>query len=819
MSWRALAGAPASRLALWPLAVAAFTLGTWLAMQQPQLAPFGAVLALAVACVLTWGLSLLLAVRGQPAMRWLVILACLAAIGTGFGWAQVRGHASLAGSLSPADEGLDLPVTGVVATLPARIERGQRFGFDVEQCDCSVQGQRISLAWYSDLRADMLQEVPQVLPGQRWQLTVRLKRRHGVVNPGGFDAELWMLEQGIAGTGYVRPARLSAGPNLLVDDYAGGLPVRIERWRAQTRQQMIEQAGDVPQLNVLLALTIGDQRAISQGDWTIYNAAGVGHLLSISGLHVTMFAALMGWLALQLARFSPALVHRVPAPLIGWTAGWAAALAYALMAGFAVPAQRTVLMLTVVVAARLFARQAHPAHVLACAGLAVLIADPLSVLSPGAWFSFVAVALLMLADAWVEDVTASGWTQRLKRAAHAQVAVTIGLVPWTILFFSQVSLVSPFANALAIPWVSFLVTPIALVGALLVWPLPALGGWVLDLAALMMRALDGVLRSMAQWDWAVASFPTPSAAVFILAAVGAAAAIAWRSRWRWLALVLMVPLFLPPLDRPGPGGWRVTFLDVGQGMAVLVETPEHNLLFDSGPQYSADSDSGQRVIVPYLRGGGIRALDALIISHADNDHSGGAASIRKALPVQWMASTLTIDHPARYGVAPHRDCHAGVAWQWDNLRFEILHPPAPWLAEPARKTNALSCVLRITDGMQTVLLTGDIEAAQEALLLQTNPSALRADVLLVPHHGSKTSSTDAFLSAVSPRFAVFQNGYRNRFGHPAQEVWQRYGALSLQRLRSDAHGAVIFEFSAVPPLVTRYREAQPRWWRTAVVPE
>jgi competence protein ComEC len=811
--------ADALRLCFWPLAVAALVLGVWLAMQPAQLAAWpllaaGAAMALLVCVACVWWMASQTAENITPLLTVCVAMA-IAAAAAGFCWAQLYGHQNLAGSLSTQDEGQDLAVTGIVATLPQRIERGTRFAFDVERCDCSVQGQRISLAWYSDPRADMLQDVPRIEPGQRWQLTVRLKRRHGVVNPHGFDAELWMLEQGFAGTGYVRPARLSAQPHHLLAQNQGGAFVQIERWRAQTRARMLEQAGDVPQLNVLLALTIGDQRALSQSDWTIYNAAGVGHLLSISGLHVTMFAALMGWLALQLARLWPALVHRVPAPRIGWAVGWLAALSYALIAGFAVPAQRTVLMLTVVVACRLFARQAHPAHVLGWAALVVLAADPFAVLAPGAWFSFAAVAMLMLSNTWAEDPTASDWRQKLKRAAYAQAAVTLGLVPWSILFFSQVSLISPLANALAIPWISLVVTPVALLGAALVWPLPALGGWVLDLAALLMRAIDGILRSMAQWDWAVAAFATPHPLVFCVAAAGAVVVLAVKSHWRWLGLVALAPLLLPPLDAPAQNAWRVTFLDVGQGNAVLVQTADRALLYDAGAQYSADSDSGQRVIVPFLRAKGIGQLDALVISHADIDHSGGAISVQSALPVTWMASSLPHGHPARAAV-PHYDCIAGAQWRWGNLDFAFVHPPAEWLQAAKYKTNALSCVLRISDGRFTVLLPGDIEAAQEALLLQTQADRLRADVLLAPHHGSKTSSTPAFLQTVAPRFAVFQHGYRNRFAHPAAQVWERYGQAGIERLRSDAHGAVVFDITGVTPVVTRARLDRPRWWRTQV---
>jgi competence protein ComEC len=806
-------------LAVWPACVACFALGTWAAMQPPSLLAAAWCAAVVIVALLGWGVCMwLIAHRPLQAgvVWWLLAAACSAAAITAFAWTQLFGHFSLAGSLASEEEGRDLVMTGMVVTLPQRIERGVRFGFEVQHCACSVQGQRISLAWYSDARAGLQQAVPHVVPGERWQLTARLKRRHGVVNPQGFDTELWLLEQGFAATGYVRPAHLSLQPHQLLAQAQGGLMVQIERWRAQTRSAMLAQAGDVPQLNVLLALTIGDQRALSQSDWTVYNTAGVGHLLSISGLHVTMFAALMGALALQLARLVPALVYRVPAPVIGWITGWLAALSYALMAGFAVPAQRTVLMLTVVVACRLFARQAHPAHVLANAALMVLIADPFAVLSAGAWFSFMAVAMLMLSNTWAEDVTAIDWRYKLKRAAWAQGAVTVGLVPWSILFFSQVSLISPLANALAIPWISLAVTPVALLGAVLVWPLPAVGGWVLQLAALLMQAIDGVLRSLAHWPWASVFFPAPSVPVFLLASAGAIAVLALRTRYRWLGLLAMLLLFTMPAPRPAPDTWRATFLDVGQGMAVLIETPKHSLLFDTGLQYSNDNDSGQRVIMPYLRAQGVKRLDALVISHADNDHSGGAASVQKALPVGSVISSLPVDHAARLEIAPHRDCSAGQSWQWEQLRFTVLHPPAAWLQQEKHKSNALSCVLQITDGQHTVLLAGDIEAAQEELLVQTYGSALRAQVLLVPHHGSKTSSTAAFLQAVAPQYAVFQNGYRNRFGHPAEQVWQRYGALPVQRLRSDAHGAVTLTFADNNLQVVTARQAQSTWWRTEV---
>ncbi len=780
----------------------------------------------ALSAVILIALAVIATRRSAPSLaRVLSQLAASAALG--FAWACWWGAAAIAQTVSPADEGRDLAMTGIVASLPTLVERGLRFDFVVQDCGgCSVQGTRVSLAWYSQPNADMLQDVPELHPGQQWQLTARLKQRHGVLNPHGFDVELWLIEQGLAATGSVRPARLTSEHKLLAQGQ-GGFWIGVERLRDATRSRMMAAAADVPRLNVLLALSIGDQRAVSPAEWAVYNATGVGHLLSISGLHITLFAVLVAGLVRWLWVRNQWLTHRLPAFTAAAWFGLLAAVLYALASGWQVPAQRTVLMLAMVALARSITRNPHPAHVLATAGFAVLLADPFAVLSPGAWFSFAAVAMLVLAG-WAADQTTlqlaptletPGWLAKIRShltaASRMQIAVTLGMVPWSVLFFSQVSLVSPFANALAIPWISFLVTPLALAGALLVWVAEPLATLTLAIGGWLMWAADTGLQAMAQWTWATVSLPAPHPAVFVAAVLGAVIAIGMQTRWRWGGLALMLPLLFSPADRPADGHWRATFVDIGQGMAVLIQTPQRAWLYDTGPQYGPETDGGQRIIVPLLRALGLTRLDGVIVSHADNDHSGGALSVLKSVPAPWLLTTVNAQHAIRAAPLPQIDCAAGLAWQADGLTFETLHPPRDWLNAAGMKTNALSCTIRVSDGVNTLLLPGDLEAQQEALVLERHAGKLPATVLLAPHHGSRTSSTAAFLDAVAPQYAVFQAGYRNRFGHPREDVLDRYRQRGIEILRSDNTGAVMFDFAsgrAGPPAISQWRDKGRRYW-------
>jgi competence protein ComEC len=493
-------------------------------------------------------------------------------------------------------------------------------------------------------------------------------------------------------------------------------------------------------------------------------------------------------------------------------AGALAALLYVLLAGFGVPAQRTLYMLAVVALALWTGRLSSVTHVLCSALGVVIVLDPWAVLWPGFWLSFGAVAVILFGGhgrIGPRQEGLRGWRASLALAGRTQWSVTLGLVPLTMLLFGQVSLVSPLANAVAIPLVSFVVTPLALLGSLLPEPLC---GWLLVLAHAVVAGLAAVLAQMAALPAAVWRAPAPQAWVFLLALGGTLWMLmprGWPRRWAgaaaWLPLLAQLP------EHPEPGQFRVTAFDVGQGMALLVETSGHRLLYDTGPGYAPGADAGSRVLLPYLRMRGIAALDGMVVSHSDTDHTGGALAVLGEQQVGWVASSLAPGHPIARAARRHLHCAAGQHWEWDGIRFEMLHPAAASYADHGMKANARSCTLRITNGHAAILLAGDIEAAQEARLVLDGAERLRADVLLAPHHGSGTSSTQAFLQAVRPSVGVFQVGYRNRYHHPKKEVVERYGQLGIARLRTDEMGALVLDFGAGLEYAA-WRSRHARYW-------
>ncbi len=747
------------------------------------------------------------------AMLWMLPGPARAAIAgaiLGYCWAALVAHVALAQALAPADEGRDIEVIGTVDSLPYRFGQGVRFHFRIEQVlsPATRVPPRVALSWYTGRRPPLF-EVGDVRPGERWRLTLRMQRPHGNANPHGFDYEAWLLEQGVRATGYVRAGE----GNRRLDDFVPGFRNAVERTRALLRDRIEAALSGKEFAGVIVALVIGDQRAIEQSDWEVFNRTGVSHLVSISGLHITMIAGLFALAASALWRrsfFTDAqLPLLLPAQKAGALAGAASAFVYVLLAGFGVPAQRTFYMIAVVAAALWLGRIASVSHVLCMALGVVVLLDPWAMLWPGFWLSFGAVAVILYTSVGRIVPPARGWRGALHLAARTQYAVTLGLVPLTVLLFSQVSLVGPIANAIAIPVVSFIVTPLALAGSVLPAPLAA---FTLGIAHYAMQALAWALEWLARLPLAVWSAPVPPAWLFVLALVGTAwmlAPPAWPQRWAGAAA--WVPLFLQVPAHPAPGQFAITAFDVGQGMALLVETQRHRLLYDTGPQYSPGSDAATRVILPYLKARGIARLDALVVSHSDTDHAGGALSLLEAVPVSWTLSSLSPGHPVRGAAPGHVRCRAGQHWEWDGVRFEVLHPAPASYDDPGLKANARSCTLRISAGERSMLLAADIEAAQEAELVRASRDKLRSQVLLAPHHGSGTSSSPAFLEAVRPEVGVFQVGHRNRYRHPKREVYERYGVSGVRRLRTDESGAITLDFGG-GLVVREYRREHARYW-------
>lgn len=771
-------------------------------------------------------IAILLGLSSRFARRFHLDLLLSVACGgiTGFIWAALFASQVLSEELPREWEGRDITVIGTVDSLPVRFEQGVRFNFLVERAlddggPVAAIPSRLALSWYSGFLRDDTQAVADVQPGERWQLTVRLRRPHGNANPYGFDYEVWLLQQKLRATGYVRADHQSTQKNRRLDSFVPGFGNIVERSRSWLRTRILDALPGKEYAGVIVALVIGDQRAISQSDWKVFNRTGISHLVSISGLHITMIAGLFAAVVFALWRrsfFTQARLPEVlPAQKAAALAGAGAALVYVLLAGFGVPAQRTLYMLTVVAAALWFGRITNVSHVLCIALGVVALLDPWAVLWPGFWLSFGAVAIILYASVgrmqqYSRPETGRGQSALLiKSAVLTQYSVTIGLVPLTMLLFAQVSLVSPIANAVAIPLISFVVTPMSLIGSVLPEPL---SGWLLATAHFFVEWLARGLAWASKFPAAVWTAPIPATWVFVLALTGTVWVLAPRG-WplRWLGLVAWVPLFVNAPIYPKAGELWVTAFDVGQGTALLVETERHRLLYDTGPYYSPESDGANRVILPYLKARGIRSLDAVVISHNDNDHSGGAISIFEEMPVGWVTSSLALDSPVVQAAPAHRRCAARQKWSWDGADFEILHPTMESYENAKRKPNARSCTLRISLGERAVLLPGDIEAAQEDELVADSPDKLRASVLLAPHHGSGTSSTPPFLAAVNPEIGLFQVGYRNRFRHPKEEVFERYGNLGITRLRSDESGAVTVRIG--PQLAySEYRSEHARYW-------
>lgn len=773
---------------------------------------------------------------GVQAAVWLVLAATLSAV-LAFAQAGVRASHYAQSALNPALEGRTLQVVGIVANLPQRMEDSARFRFEVESArdtdGALVQlPPQLLLGWYGKRlngSDDTVQTPPADLrPGDRWQLAVRLKAPHGHINPHGFDYELWLWEQGLQATGYVRNGAKDTPPKWLGQTL--GHPE--ERLRQRVRSAIDARVADRAMAGIVAALLVGDQAAIERADWDVFRATGVAHLMAISGLHITGLAWLaalcVGWLWRRSDAWSPAKPWSLwlPAPIAASACAAIVALAYAVFTGWGVPAQRTVWMLGVVTLLRVYGLRWPLMQVWLTVCAVVLALDPWALMQAGFWLSFVAVGVLFASgshapvetavrsdalnvfDTVAEQSRQPGRRGRLLANARAaaqsmwreQWLMSVCLAPLTLLLFHQVSVVGLLANLLAVPWVTLVVTPLCLLGLVLPF------AW--SVAAEALQWLVWLLKACAGVSWA--QWSAPAAPLW----AGAAALVGmgvWAMRvpmWlRCFGVALVLPVLSWQTPRPAHGTFELMAADMGQGHAVLVRTATHSLLYDTGPRYSAETDAGQRVLVPLLRAWGER-LDRIVISHQDSDHSGGAPAMMAMQPQADVLTSIATEHPLQQLGAMQR-CERGQSWGWDGVRFEVLHPSSADY-ERKLKPNALSCVLRVTAHDTSALLAGDIEAAQEQDLVQSGQD-LQADWLLVPHHGSATSSTQAFLEAVQPSVAIVQAGYRNRFGHPRPDVLRRYGDLGVLVVQTPRCGASTWR-SEQPKLVQCERNQRQRYW-------
>jgi competence protein ComEC len=736
--------------------------------------------------------------HARAALAWMLALAC------GFQYAAWRAELRMAERLPEHWAGRDVAFVGRVVGLPETTPRGLRFVVDIAATHtpgARLPG-RVQLGWY--VRAG--EPPPNVRGGDCIDLVARLHPPRGSLNPGGFDYAAWLLERGIRATGSVRaPPRPAAA-------CGGTARAALDRLRERVRAHLRARLGDAAQGGVVVALAIGDQDAIAPAQWTLFRQTGTTHLFSVSGLHITLFSAMVFAAVRRLWRSWPALNLRLPARRAGIALGMLAALAYTAISGFGIPAQRTLLMLLTAAGVAWLDRAPDASRLLAAALLVVVLFDPWAALAPGFWLSFGAVAALLYAG-----------TGRLRPPAlglgwlRAQWAVTVALMPALLALFHEISLVSPLANLIAIPAISLVAVPLSLLAAVSPWAEVA---W---LAHAVVAAVVGFMRVLVALPQPLFHAASPDGVAIVLALLGTAALLLPRGMpGRWLGALLFLPLLLPRAPAPAPGQAWLTALDVGQGAAVVVRTHERTLLVDAGNRYASGEDAGARVVAPYLWSRGVKRLDGLVITHDDLDHSGGALSLLASHRPAWLLTSIAglpehrRDHSGRQLLAHRADaiaCAAGQHWRWDGVEFTVLHPPVHHYAIAGFGDNDRSCVIEVRAGRHRALLTGDIQRLGEMNLLERDALNV-VDVVVVPHHGSKSSSTPAFVAATRPAWAVIQVGWRNPFGHPHPEVLARYRAAGATILRTDRDGAVTLVLGGDDIAVSRARDTQRRYWHS-----
>ena len=777
--------------------------------------------------------------RNSSIAKKLAIMSLLFTLG--FAWNARYADNRLENILPIELEGKEFSLEGRVAALPQSNSSGAKFAFEVDRAIAGKEiiqhfPKRIYLSWQPAWRNP--QEIPEVIPGQRWKLKTKLKRPYGSLNPYTFDFERWSFHQDFGASGSVRSGELLMNRDIAWLDFE--LRMELARWHLRKKiQSMLP--GDARYVGVLIALVMGDQNAINQDDWQVFNATGIGHLISISGLHVTMLAGVGASLATFIwrRRTWPLIA---PVSKVAAVSGFATAFIYAWLAGFQIPAQRTMYMVGVVAFALWTGRNPRSFDIWWWALAFVLLIDPMAPYTPGFWLSFGAVAAILYAMGDSQGLLGipTGkelevhWMQRvfqaLREACRVQAVVTLALLPFTLFWFYQVSIVSPIANAFAIPLVSYIVTPLAIAGALLpefISPyllLPAHGS---------MEYLANTLEWMAGWSWSVVWSRQPEWWMLLLSGCGIIYAIrpgdigeTWKGRL--LAITLSAPLFFWPSQfnaHLNQGEFRAIVLDIGQGTAVLIETANRRLLYDTGPIQGKKDDAGQRVILPYLRGRGISQIDRMVISHSDSDHIGGAASLLKQIQFGSMMGSLPSANPLLQNLQarkiPALPCRFGQRWEWDGVEFVIWHPheETVFAEQYPGKPNEMSCVLEVRNQQSSLWLTGDVERQGEAEITERLDKKMlqeigdRELIFMAPHHGSKTSSSLALLKRLEPNQAFAQNGYRNRYGHPHPDVIARYLGLGIPFYQTPQTGAQTWLFKSNEKSKMRFlRDEARRLW-------
>lgn len=820
------------------LAITAFIAGGSLLLFLPKVPLYWFPICMGIAIVATTVL-----LTSQGATRLFQAACIVLAFALGFAWNARYAENRLSNILAQDLEGKELAIEGRIAALPQSKVDGAKFAFTVDKAFMEQKAlehfpQKIYLSWQPAWRNP--QEIPEVIPGQRWRFKVKLKRPYGSLNPYTFDFERWSFHQNFGASGSVRNGQLLVHSDIAFAEFE----LRMEFARWGLRKKILRMLpGDADYSGVIIALVMGDQNAIDQEDWYVFNATGIGHLISISGLHVTMLAGVGAAFAAWIWR-RRSLPLLIPVGKLAAVSGFLTAFIYAWLAGFQIPAQRTMYMVGVVAFALWVGRNPRSFDIWWWALLFVLVIDPMAPYTPGFWLSFGAVAAILygmgnstglLGIPTGKDLEVH-WVQRLRKALHeacrVQAVVTLALLPLSLYWFYQVSVVSPLANALAIPLVSYVVTPLAIAGALLP---EFIGRWLLLPAHASMEYLAQLLDWMASWKWSVIWARQPAWWALLLSSVGIICVIrpgkifdGWRSRGIILSIAIAL---LTPVSNIfsgkviSPGEFKATIFDIGQGTAVFIETANKTLLYDTGPIQGKKDDAGQRILLPYFRGSGIDQIDRMVISHSDSDHVGGAATLMKHIQFKTMMGSLPSGNPLLQNLQskniPSIPCRFGQNWVWDGVEFFIWHPQEDtiFINQYSSKPNEMSCVLEVRNQRASLWLTGDVEKQGEAEIVQRLDEGMletlgdRELIFMAPHHGSKTSSSEALLRRIKPDQAFAQNGYRNRYGHPHSTVVERYESFGIPFTQTPITGAQVWKFEEGSSAVTEFfRLGRPRLW-------
>lgn len=752
--------------------ILAFVAGDIAAQQLPVLPAAWAIIGAGMLALALWHL------------RWRLCACLLAGVVWATAFASTRLHDVLPSEL----EGRDLLVEGTVLGLPEKLEQGLRFDFRIEGVQDPPQAslpRHIRLNWYNSRIS--------LKAAERWRLRVRLKQAHGFFNPGGLDYEQWLYAQGIRATGYVRD-----GPS----DQRLGAPQQTFTpavWRQTLSDRLTEALAGSDLTGIIKALTMGADGDISNEQWEVFRRTGTAHLVAISGSHISLVAGLCFWAARKLcSRLAPL---RWSPPRIAALAAFCAALFYSALAGFAIPTQRALIMIAIVMGGTIGQRNIKPFWTLALALLAVTAYDPLAVLAPGFWLSFAAVALILVAVSH-RLRPPRGWLGLWK----VNWVTSLGLAPLLLLFFQQVSLIAPIANLLAVPTIGFIAIPLCLLGSALLLVHPRTGTLVLQISEYFLHWIWLALEWLSALPWAQWVHPRPALWTLPLALLGMALLLAPRGiPARSLGAILLIPGLTARPESSAFGDLKLTLLDVGQGLSTVIRTRNHTLVFDTGARLGSGFDMGAAVIEPFLREQGTAKIDALVISHGDNDHIGGAETLLKRFDVGRVYTSV----PDRLPTSAALTCRAGQSWEWDGVRFTMLSPFGA-----AGSDNDTSCVLRASTASGHVLLTGDIERPAEQILAHRYGEGLASEVLIAPHHGSNTSSSREFLNVVKPRYALIPAGYLNRYGFPHPKVIERYREIGAKLLNTADAGAITVEVRARDGVgePDSYRLSHGRYW-------